>query len=120
MTRYRFTSQNSVAIQGCYSTMNNTTIDDLRELINVDYEKFSRAFISKNVGMLFGSLFAGPLTDLFPAKIDLVLAVSMTVMSGGALVLPLCPNLYLMALSFCLQGIGQAALSASKIKEAAH
>jgi MFS family permease len=93
--------------------MNSTSIDDLRELIGVDYEKFSRAFISKSAGMLVGSFLAGPIADTFPAKMDVILAVSMTVMSGAALVLPLCPSLPVMGLSFCLQGVGQAALSAS-------
>ena len=96
--------------------MNTTAIDDLRNLIDVEYEKFSRAYIAKSAGMLVGSFISGPVADSFPAKIDLVISVSVAVMGGAALVLPLCPNLPLMGLSFCLQGVGQAAVSASMYK----
>ena len=54
------------------------------------------------------------ITDVFPAKMDLVLGVSTFVMCSAALILPLCPSLELMGVSFALQGLGQAALSASK------
>ena len=94
--------------------MNNTTIDDLRVLVKTDYEKYSRAFVAKSGGMLLGSFVAGPITDAFPQRMDLVLTVSMLTMSGAALLLPWCPSLLLMGVSFCFQGVGQAALSASE------
>ena len=40
--------------------MNTTAIDDLRMLIGVNYEKFSRAYVAKSVGTLVGSVLAGP------------------------------------------------------------
>ena len=94
--------------------MNTTAIEDLTELLDCNYEELSRAKIWSSAGMLFGAVSGGLLADMFPIRIDLILAVELVLLSVATLVLPWCPSIALMGMAFFLQGFAEGGLTSGK------
>ena len=101
-------------MQGIHLELSGPTLPDLKERVDANYEEISQGLVARSVGYLFGSVISGILVDRLPLHMELLLSVSMIFGALGTFLTPWCTVLWLLAIMFLIQGIGQGMLDVCK------
>ena len=75
--------------------------------VTANYEQISQALVARSVGYLLGSLTSGLLVGRFPLHMELLLSVALLFGTVGTFLTPWCDVLWLLAIMFLIQGLGQ-------------
>ena len=98
-------------LQGMWNEIVGPSINDLRRIVQANYEEISRVFSVRSGGKLVGSLFGGYLHERYRKQSDALLFVAMVMAGIGIITAPYCKVLWLMGSTFFLQGLGHGVLT---------
>ena len=82
--------------------------------VGANYEKISHALVARSVGYLTGSLSSGFLADRFRTHLELLLSMALLLGALGTALIPWCDVLWLLAIMFAIQGLGQGMIDTCK------
>ena len=82
--------------------------------VDANYEQISQALVARSVGYLLGSLTSGILADQFCMHMELLLSFALLLGAVGTFLSPWCNVLWLLAIMFVIQGLGQGMIDTCK------
>ena len=90
------------------------TLPDLTERLCVDYEEISRALLGKSFGLAAGSILGGFLNEIFYKHVDLLMSLSLYLMSVACFFLPWVDTLWFVFCMLFLNGFGEGIINTGR------